>query len=214
VGLPFNQGWLRQRNVTSVIPPSCESQPVRCKLPHMGKELPVQTQFRANVERERKRRKWSRAHLSKLLQDKGLTHVYPTTVQKIENGERPARIDEATALAELFEVSVDALLGRRASPKHDQLYTLRVVLEAVHQAASQVSSIEMTLRDRVRELAALDGFPHRDDVVSRCELACDKLADAGQLLEAALDQPRGSVVKRHTLALLREAIEKESDDEA
>ena len=47
-----------------------------------------------------------------MLQNRGFEHIYSTTVAKIESGERAVRIDEAAALADLFDVSVDALLGR------------------------------------------------------------------------------------------------------
>ena len=81
---------------------------IRGKLPIMGKQSAVETSFRERVQQERERRKWSRADLSKMLQGRGFEHIYTSTVAKIEYGERAVRIDEATAIADLFEVSVDA----------------------------------------------------------------------------------------------------------
>ena len=43
----------------------------------------------------------------------GFKHVLPTTVAKIESGERWVRLAEANALADVFEVSVDVLLGEQ-----------------------------------------------------------------------------------------------------
>ena len=55
-------------------------------------------------------------HIATLLSDKGFA-IFPTTVAKIESRGRAARIDELVAVADLFGISVDALLGR--SPKGD-----------------------------------------------------------------------------------------------
>ena len=55
--------------------------------------------FRDNVRDQRESRKLSMAQLAKLLQAKGLK-VYPSTIAKIEYGERPAKLDETVALAE------------------------------------------------------------------------------------------------------------------
>ena len=66
------------------------------------------------MRRERKSRGLSLAQLAKLLQAKGIKRIYPTTIAKIEYGERPAKLDEAIALADVFGVSLDALVGRSA----------------------------------------------------------------------------------------------------
>ncbi len=73
---------------------------------------------------EREHRKWSPAHLAKLLSDNGVEQIYPTTVAKIEAGERKVRINEATVIADLFGVSLDSLLGRGAGLDNDLVYTL------------------------------------------------------------------------------------------
>jgi hypothetical protein len=39
--------------------------------------------------------------------------MHPTTVAKIEAGDRSVRINEAVGIADLFEVSLDSLLGRK-----------------------------------------------------------------------------------------------------
>ena len=54
--------------------------------------------------------------LADKLADKGI-NMHWTTIAKIEKGgERSVRIDEAAAFADVFGVSVDHLLGRRARP--------------------------------------------------------------------------------------------------
>ena len=49
--------------------------------------------------------------MAKLLKDKGFS-TYTTTIHKIENGQRPVPLDEAAAIADLFDMSLDSLLGR------------------------------------------------------------------------------------------------------
>ena len=68
--------------------------------------------FGKRVKAERERRGWSQAEMAKILSDKGLRPMHPTTVAKIEAGDRSVRINEAVGMADLFEVSMDSLLGR------------------------------------------------------------------------------------------------------
>ncbi|MGO9154344.1 helix-turn-helix transcriptional regulator [Mycobacterium sp.] len=113
------------------------------------------------MKRERDRNDWSQADLSKLLQRRGLEHIYPTTVAKIESGERAVRIDEAAALADLFGVSVDALLGRGI--RHDLAYILRAVLDTARRSAEQAAAIDDALSASLVDLDALD-FKGRDEL--------------------------------------------------
>jgi transcriptional regulator with XRE-family HTH domain len=147
----------------------------------MVKQSPVETQFRERLQQERERRKWSRADLSKLLQDKGFEHIYPSTIAKIEYGERAVRIDEATAIADLFEVSVDALLGRKTAVENDLAYTLRGVLDVAQQCSMQVSVIQNTLSQRFVELQALD-FEGQDELMAEADAAGRALRMASEAL--------------------------------
>jgi len=73
----------------------------------MAIQTAVEARFRKRVKKQRDRRGWSQADVAKMLGDKGIKGIYPTTVAKIESGERAVRIDEATALADLFETRLD-----------------------------------------------------------------------------------------------------------
>ena len=42
--------------------------------------------------------------------------MHATTIAKIEAGSRSVRINEAVGIADLFEVSLDTLLGRKSGP--------------------------------------------------------------------------------------------------
>lgn len=122
----------------------------------MGRKSVAETSFRERMKRERQARGWSQADVAELLQGRGLEHIYPTTVAKIESGERAVRIDEATAVADLFEVSVDALLGRNAERGSDLAYTLRAVLNVARQSAQQSTAIADALSDSLVDLDSLE----------------------------------------------------------
>lgn len=108
------------------------------------------------MRQERERRQWSQADLSQRLIDKGMDTMYPSTVAKVEAGERTVRIEEAFALADLFDVSVDWLGGREDGLEDDAIYTLRSVLDSAQQSGMQIAGIRTTLTERFAELDGLD----------------------------------------------------------
>jgi transcriptional regulator with XRE-family HTH domain len=172
----------------------------------MGISEPVAAYFRNRLKNERNTRNWSQAKMADLLSDKGLEGVYATTIAKIEAGDRAARIDEIAAVADVFEVSVDTLLGRSVNPKHDLMFALRALADAANQASWQVESIETTLRDRIVELAAFNSEAEPDALAksfqSGCERACDALAEANDALHDALNPPGSAQAQRSMRKLL------------
>jgi transcriptional regulator with XRE-family HTH domain len=119
----------------------------------MGRESALENRFRERVKKERDRRGWSQADVAKMLGDKGIKGIYPTTVAKIESGERAVRIDEATALADLFAVPLDALLGRKHHSQEDELaYLLRLLRDTARQSSQQVWATMETIREQLEEL--------------------------------------------------------------
>ena len=107
--------------------PSCFSQGKTVKLTVMATRKWTEHRFGELVkkERDRKDRKWTQRELADKLADKGI-NMHWTTIAKIEKGgERSVRIDEAAAFADVFGVSVDHLLGRRARPGADRDFALR-----------------------------------------------------------------------------------------
>lgn len=113
----------------------------------------VEARFRERVKKQRDRRDWSQADVAKMLGDKGIKGIYPTTIAKIESGERAVRIDEAAALADLFEVSLDALLGRKQISQEDELaYLLRLLRDTARDSSQQVGATMETIREQLEEL--------------------------------------------------------------
>lgn len=67
--------------------------------------------FAENVRREREKRGWSQAELARRLREFGLEQFHPTTVSRIENGDRPVRLSEAAQFANIFETTVGKLVA-------------------------------------------------------------------------------------------------------
>jgi len=119
----------------------------------MAVQSAVEARFRQRVKKQRDRRDWSQADVAKMLGDKGIKGIYPTTIAKIESGERAVRIDEAAALADLFEVSLDALLGRKHNSQVDELaYLLRLLRDTARDSSQQVGATMETIREQLEEL--------------------------------------------------------------
>jgi transcriptional regulator with XRE-family HTH domain len=142
-----------------------------------------QTEFRSALRRGRESRRWSQAFLAKLLQDKGVS-VYATTITKIEAGDRAAQIDEIVAIAELFEVSVDTLLGRDTSQVRDKDYLLLALTDSAMRAKWQISSTEQQLRSALADMSSFDLRGPEKTVADGCAVACDAMADAVTAIHA------------------------------
>jgi transcriptional regulator with XRE-family HTH domain len=147
----------------------------------VGRRERAEQRFREQLRAERDRRKWSQAHIAKLLSDKGIP-MHPTTIAKIEAGDRAARIDEVTAVADLFGVSLDTLLGRRAKPRSDLVYTLRDVSDTAYQSSAQIIEITSAIRDRITDVSAFEDLPVRDTLIAGCERAYGALVAANDAL--------------------------------
>jgi transcriptional regulator with XRE-family HTH domain len=169
----------------------------------MGRQSAAETSFRERMKRERQTRDWSQADLAELLQARGLGHIYPTTVAKIESGERAVRIDEATAIADLFEVSVDALLGRNVERGSDLAYTLRFVQDIARQSAQQTAAIADALGDSLGDLDALEfnGREVLEKDVMRAQRALREVQVAFSNVAKFRLPPRSRVTLRKSLVI-------------
>jgi hypothetical protein len=136
---------------------------------------------------------------------------YASTIAKIESERKPraVRLAEATAIADLFKVSVDTLLGRSVAPRSDEMYAFRALLDTAQQASWQVSSIENTLRDRIAELAVFDLPEMMKAFQSDCERACDALAKAHDAISEAGNPSGSGDLQRFTRKKLLEELKKE-----
>ena len=148
----------------------------------MGKQGRVGDQFRERLRSERVRRDWSQSDVAKMLSDKGIDGIYPTTIAKIEAGDRAVRIDELLAIADLFEVSLDGLLGRRIDMKErDLTFVLQGFVDTARSASVQLAAIETSLDTKSAELAAFQ-FDARDVIIEGCDWVRSVLTQASEVL--------------------------------
>jgi transcriptional regulator with XRE-family HTH domain len=128
----------------------------------MAKKKWIENHFSEALKEQRKRRDWSQSQLEKMLADKGV-HLHWTTIAKIEKGERSVRIDEAAAIADLFDMSVDALLGRQLPDDTTLTFAMTTLLDYVRDADTKLVQARGTATDIDEQLEdAADRFdsPH------------------------------------------------------
>ena len=149
----------------------------------MAREAAVQARFRERIKQEREQRGWSQAALAEKLKGNGLKGFYATTVAKVESGERAVRIDEAAALADLFDVSVDALMGRNPGGQTSELsFQLRTLRDTARQSCQAVSSSSEVIRELLDDLP-IEEFEHSDLLTIAGRKAWERLHDAyGELI--------------------------------
>lgn len=132
----------------------------------MGSQKWADEQFGKTVKAQREQRGWSQADMAKMLSDKGIQPMHPTTVAKIEAGDRSVRINEAVGIADLFEVSIDSLLGRKNLTQDEELaQRLRELHGLADRYISEIRVMTIEVMDRV-PAAGLGGIPDEfvDDV--------------------------------------------------
>lgn len=142
----------------------------------MGTKKLAGTEFRETLHRLRRNRGWSQAHLAELLSAKGLG-VYPTTIAKIEAGDRAIQIDELVAVADIFEVSVDALLGHSTKGAKDKAFLVEMLDNEAGRTVFTVDAAEYALRDAVASLDTFKLNRNEQALRDRCAAACDALRD-------------------------------------
>lgn len=157
----------------------------------MGSQGRVGDQLRAQLRGERERRGWSQAKLSQVLSEHGIDGKYPSTITKIESGDRAVHADELVAFAEIFGISVDALLGRTGGTDMAASagWAASKLTATAQKTASEVRGlhdrIDMDLAD-VRYYAANGYAEATENIMGKCgnTLAALRSAEA-QLNELA-----------------------------
>ena len=138
--------------------------------------------FGKRLRGAREDRGWTQGDLSERLAEVGVT-ITPLQVARMEKGERSVRATEAAALADLYGVSVDGLLGRHARPVADLNHAIRVLLDAKNQAAWQLSVVERTLTLAAAELEGADTADRYPDLAAETRDAASAVADALSAIE-------------------------------
>ncbi|UDM32015.1 helix-turn-helix domain-containing protein [Lentilactobacillus laojiaonis] len=68
-------------------------------------------------------------------------HIDKSTMSKIESGDRKVYSDEISALADIFDISADYLLGRDSHPHHDSVFDLHVDIPLDGMSTSQRQAV-------------------------------------------------------------------------
>jgi transcriptional regulator with XRE-family HTH domain len=118
----------------------------------MGNSLPDMSRFRERISRERKRRGWSQAEVADKLNAMGIDSMYNTTVAKIEAGDRDIKLDEAVALARLYDAPLDTLVGLGPNSGRDLDYLLDALSDVVLHARTELDRTGRSLRDRMEDI--------------------------------------------------------------
>jgi transcriptional regulator with XRE-family HTH domain len=137
--------------------------------------------------------------MAKMLSDRDIDSMHPSTIAKIELGERPARIDEATAIADLLRVSLDTLLGRRrsASRENDLHHSLYMLRRTARRSAQEVwvgaQALHEQLEDMPSKFDESDTLRHDVDetwhrLISAFEALVDLTSFADRLIEREQDR--------------------------
>jgi len=104
------------------------------------------------MQRLREARGMTQTDLAKALKAEGLP-FHQQTVQRIENGERPIRLNEAHLIARLFEADMETMTGSLVSSDHEILWSMtRVSSEATEIALAIVENYHEWM-EKVAELA-------------------------------------------------------------
>lgn len=70
-----------------------------------------EAQFVENVQRLRELKGWSQGELARRMADAGWDGFHQTTISRIEKGQRPVRLAEARALAQVLESQVGTMIA-------------------------------------------------------------------------------------------------------
>jgi transcriptional regulator with XRE-family HTH domain len=146
-------------------------------MPKMGTKQLARTELRNTLFRLRDSRGLTMARMADLLSTKGLT-VYATTIAKIESGSRAVQIDELVAYAEIFDVSIDMLLGHTSTGAGDKSALVRKLLDQLERSLWVIQSSRVALSDAASDLDGYDLTPAESLLHLGTEVVCAALADA------------------------------------
>jgi len=119
------------------------------------------------MAQERDRLDWSQDELAKRLTASGVP-CYASTIAKIESGKRAIKLDEASAMADLFGLSLDSLLGRTGM-EDDQAHALTVLADQAEKTLPDLMGTRETLRRAYQELELQFDFLAFDRQVATTE---------------------------------------------
>lgn len=105
--------------------------------------------LRQRIRSERERRGWSQAEVAGLFPVS--FGIYPSTIAKIESGDRSVRPDELIVIADALSISLDALVGRSTSGS-DLVWSISRLTSTAHRLATQMNVDLNLLADQIEDV--------------------------------------------------------------
>lgn len=153
-------------------------------------------QFGQHLKRRRVERGLTQPQMAEMLTAKGIAPMGATTIAKIEAGTRSVRINEAVGIADLLEVSLDALLGRHMPDDTTLAFAMTTLLMYVRDADERILQARGAATDIIEQLdAAADRFdsPHVK-ALRRTARVMDGHLDKAQRLATQLVQTASEAI--------------------
>ena len=116
-----------------------------------------ESRFAANMRAMREALGWNQSELARRLTEAGLEGFHQTTISRIEKGERPIRLGEATVAAQVFQVPVERLAGDGSDLA--ALALIRSTLARTRKAEAVLLNALAEFEQAIRELRTAVGDP-------------------------------------------------------
>lgn len=161
----------------------------------------IDKQFGQRLKKKREERKWTQPQMANMLAGREIAPMGATTLAKIEAGTRSVRINEAVAIADLFDVSLDELLGRQLVDDTSFTFAMTTLLGYAQDADNQVDEARGTvsdIEDQLESAAERFDYPHIKSLENTARDAAEYLAQARTATQdlihlaslAIVDQPK------------------------
>lgn len=146
--------------------------------------------FGLEVKARREEQKWSMTEFANLLKQAGLENFHPTTVSRMESGQRPVRLSEAVIIAHVLGDTLDNLVVEPLTGDEDIREHMQYMSHASMMAGRWIHGVS----SRRKEL---------EDVIHAAETA---LAE-GKILPEHVDEVRASLVDAAALLERKDLVD-------
>lgn len=146
-------------------------------------KIPTDEHFGAMVREYRESRKWSMTEFSSKLRDAGLTNFHPTTVSRLERGERAVKLGEAYLIAQVLRCPLEELLDLPFEPWEESFSELKEWDERVEWYAQW--SAYWTVRWEIEVPHLIERIEDMQQKLDAGLVPDESLQEVAQLLEAS-----------------------------
>lgn len=172
-----------------------------------GQPLPWEAAFSSSVERARKAAQMSKEEFARRLREYGLS-FYAHTVEKIESGAQPIRLNEALVISKVLQVELPQVTGTMRAEQISQVYSKKLaktvrewekvvdLLNAAHHKVAEARQDSINLHSSyIEEMALGKGSPDTELVASmkaieeQISRVKDGLDEIDNKLDGALSKP-------------------------